>query len=246
MRMQRRDFLRYSGLAACVAAGDSRVFADSSGSTLRRSRGGTLTSLDPHRGISATDMEINADLFVGLTAIDARGAITPGLASDWTISADGRRYEFRLRRNLRWSDGSGLDSADVVASFRRMLAADTGMLLAYRYDAIVGAAALRRGKAAAAALGVRTGATPDTVIFELLRPETDLLKLLAVASSIPVIHSSCGAIAPAPAPYQRGLAASDKRPFCAQLVGRYAPLTTMAGGLAQSRPRRSISRTGTT
>jgi oligopeptide transport system substrate-binding protein len=186
MRMQRRDFLRYSGLAACVAAGDSRVFADSSSSTLRRSRGGTLTSLDPHRGISATDMEINADLFVGLTAIDARGATTPGLASDWTISADGRRYEFRLRRNLRWSDGSGLDAADVVASFRRMLAADTGMLLAYRYDAIVGAADLRRGKASAAALGVRAGVAPDTVIFELLRPETDLLKLLAVAYVVPV------------------------------------------------------------
>ncbi|MBU3672226.1 MAG: peptide ABC transporter substrate-binding protein [Sinobacteraceae bacterium] len=185
-RMQRRDFIRQSVLAACVATGSARVFADSSGTTLRRSRGGTLTSLDPHRGISATDMEINADLFVGLTAIDARGAITPGLASEWTVSADGRRYEFRLRRNLRWSDGSSLDAVDVVASFRRMLAADTGMLLAYRYDAIVGAEGLRRGKASSAALGVRAGAAPGTVIFELLRPETDLLKLLAVAYVVPV------------------------------------------------------------
>lgn len=186
MRMQRRDFIRQSVLAACVATGSGHVFAESSGATLRRSRGGTLTSLDPHRGISATDMEVNADLFVGLTAIDARGAITPGLASAWTVSADGRRYEFRLRRNLRWSDGSSLDATDVVASFRRMLAADTGMLLAYRYDAIVGAEGLRRGKAAAAALGVRKGATPGSVIFELLRPETDLLKLLAVAYVVPV------------------------------------------------------------
>jgi ABC-type oligopeptide transport system substrate-binding subunit len=183
--MQRRDFIRRSVFAACVAAGHSVRSAEAKSSTLRRSRGGTLTSLDPHRGISATDMEINADLFVGLTAIDARGAIVPGLASGWTISTDGRSYEFRLRRNLRWSDGSSLGAAEVVASFRRMLAPDTGMLLAYRYDAIVGAAALRRGKVDAAALGVRVGSAPESVIFELLRPETDLLKLLAVAYVVP-------------------------------------------------------------
>ena len=184
--MQRRDFIRRSVLAAGIAAASGTLSAEASSSTLRRSRGGTLTSLDPHRGISATDMEINADLFVGLTAIDARGAIAPGLASDWSVSADGKRYEFRLRRNLRWSDGSILDAADVVASFRRMLLPDTGMLLAYRYDAIVGAEALRRGKATAATLGVRAGSAPGTVIFELLRPETDLLKLLAVAYVVPV------------------------------------------------------------
>jgi oligopeptide transport system substrate-binding protein len=184
--MQRRDFIRRSVFAACVTAGHGMLSAEATSATLRRSRGGTLTSLDPHRGISATDMEINADLFVGLTAVDARGQIVPGLASDWTISADGRRYEFRLRRNLRWSDGSSLEAAEVVASFRRMLAPDTGMLLAYRYDAIVGALALRQGKAGAAALGVRVGTAPGSVIFELLRPETDLLKLLAVAYVVPV------------------------------------------------------------
>ena len=81
--MQRRDFIRRSVLAAGIAAASGTLSAEASSSTLRRSRGGTLTSLDPHRGISATDMEINADLFVGLTAIDARGAIAPGLASDW-------------------------------------------------------------------------------------------------------------------------------------------------------------------
>ena len=184
--MQRRDFIRRSVFAACVTAGHGMFSAEATSATLRRSRGGTLTSLDPHRGISATDMEINADLFVGLTAVDARGQIVPGLARDWTISADGRRYEFRLRRNLRWSDGSSLEAAEVVASFRRMLAPDTGMLLAYRYDAIVGALALRQGKAGAAALGVRVGTAPGSVIFELLRPETDLLKLLAVAYVGPV------------------------------------------------------------
>ena len=101
--MQRRDFIRRSVFAACVTAGHGMLSAEATSVTLRRSRGGTLTSLDPHRGISATDMEINADLFVGLTAVDARGQIVPGLASDWTISADGRRY---IRGRIHHRNGS--------------------------------------------------------------------------------------------------------------------------------------------
>jgi oligopeptide transport system substrate-binding protein len=151
---------------------------------LRRSRGGNLTSLDPQRSISATDMEIVADFFVGLVAVDARGGIVPGCARDWTISADGRRYEFRLRPQILWSDGRALRAEDAVFSLRRLLTPSTGALLAYRYDAIRGARAVREGRADPSTLAVRALGT-DRVIIELERAETDLLKLLAVAYLVP-------------------------------------------------------------
>lgn len=152
---------------------------------LRRSRGGNLTTLDPHRPISSADMEIVADSFVGLTAIDARGEIVAGCARDWTVSADGRRWEFRLRPGLLWSDGRAITAEDFVGSMRRLLAPETGALLAYRYDAIRGARAVREGKAAANSLGV-SAAARDRVVFELERPETDLPKLLAIAYAVPM------------------------------------------------------------
>lgn len=151
---------------------------------LRRSRGGTLTSLDPHRAISATDMEIAPDLFAGLVSTDLRGKVVAGCARDWTVSSDGRRYEFRLREGVLWSDGRALTALDAVASLRRLLSPATGALLAYRYDAIRGARALREGKGEATALGVRAVGS-DRVLIELEHADTDLLKLLAVAYLVP-------------------------------------------------------------
>lgn len=191
---RRRRFLRLVlgaplGLAAAgadsaAASGEAAAPATDARGTLRRARGGNLTSLDPHRPISAADMEVAADLFVGLTAVDARGAIVPGCAERWTVSPDGLRYEFQLRRGLRWSDGRALLAADFVGSLQRLLAPATGALLGYRYDAIRGARALRSG-GDPARLGVGAPA-PDRVVVELERPETDLLKLLAVAYVVPL------------------------------------------------------------
>lgn len=48
------------------------------------------------------------------------------LAERWTVSADGRTVLLQLREGLRFSDGSALTAADVVASLRRTLDPATG------------------------------------------------------------------------------------------------------------------------
>jgi len=187
MSLSRRRFLiRALGASAAsgVAVSGGALVMARDAAVLRRSRGGNLTSLDPQRSISATDMEIVADFFVGLVAIDARGGIVPGCVRDWTISADGRRYEFRLRPGILWSDGRALRAEDAVFSLRRLLTPSTGALLAYRYDAIRGARAVREGRADPSTLGVRAAGN-ERVIIELERAETDLLKLLVVAYLVP-------------------------------------------------------------
>jgi peptide/nickel transport system substrate-binding protein len=40
--------------------------------------------------------------------------VKPGLADFWTNSPDGKTWTFRLRKNLRWSDGAPLTADDVV------------------------------------------------------------------------------------------------------------------------------------
>lgn len=193
--MRRRDFLSATALgltgwpiADSVAQQSAplsvRQASRPNPSVLRRSRGGNLTSLDPHRPLSSADMEIAADLFVGLTAVDAAGQLVPGCASRWSIEAEGRRYRFWLSDDCMWSDGRALRSEDVQFSLRRLLAPKTGALLSYRYDAIRNARAVRRGDKDPKELGVRLEGTRQVVI-ELERPETDLLKLLAVAYVVP-------------------------------------------------------------
>ncbi len=188
--MRRRVFLSRSlasswmlATAASVPASlwaSPRVATD----TLRRSRGGTLTTLDPHRALSSVDLEVAADCFSALTRVDARGEIVPAIASRWQVSSDGRRYEFFLRSGLRWSNGATIEAGDVVASIRRLLQPETGALLAYRYDAIKGASSYRAGKGSPSTLGVSAPAR-DRVLIELEHPETDLLKLLALAYVVP-------------------------------------------------------------
>jgi peptide/nickel transport system substrate-binding protein len=56
-------------------------------------------------------------LFDTLIWHDAEGLI-PWLATDWQLAADGRTWEFTLRSNVRWHDGTPLTAADVVFTFQ--------------------------------------------------------------------------------------------------------------------------------
>lgn len=57
-------------------------------------------------------------------------SLEPALAESWVLSPDGRLVTFRLRRDLRFSDGSPLTSNDVAVTLRRVLAPATGAVVA--------------------------------------------------------------------------------------------------------------------
>ncbi len=77
-------------------------------------------NLDPTSGAAAAiDEIVYANIFEGLTRITEDGSIAPALATGWTVSADGRVYEFELRRGVRFHDGESFDAEDVVFTFDR-------------------------------------------------------------------------------------------------------------------------------
>src|SRR5215204_3193229 len=47
--------------------------------------------------------------------------LEPELATSWKVSRDGRRIDFELRSNVRFSDGTPFGPADVVATIRRLM-----------------------------------------------------------------------------------------------------------------------------
>jgi peptide/nickel transport system substrate-binding protein len=65
-------------------------------------------------------------VYEGLTARTAGGRTVPALASSWSNSNGGKTWIFTLRKGVKFSDGTPLTSADVVASYQHMLNPDNG------------------------------------------------------------------------------------------------------------------------
>ncbi len=82
--------------------------------------------LDPTAGAAAAiDEVVYANVFEGLTRIDRNGEVKPALASSWEVSEDGKTYRFNLRDDVKFHDGTAMDSADVVFSIERAIAEDS-------------------------------------------------------------------------------------------------------------------------
>ncbi len=90
--------------------------------------GGTLHLWIPAAGMldplfldDVYEASISVNLFNGLVALDDNLAVVPGLAEEWKVSRDGRIYDIKLRRGVRFHDGSLLDVEDVLFTFHRAM-----------------------------------------------------------------------------------------------------------------------------
>ena len=125
------------------------------------------------------------DLYEGLTTIGRDGAPAPGAASDWSVSADGLRWSFRLRPGQHWSNGDPLVAADFVAALRRLVDPATRSQYAQIVDAIRNAPEAIAGKLPPTALGV-SAPDPATVFVELTSPTPYLPGLMSHWSTMPI------------------------------------------------------------
>src|SRR6266567_4419591 len=67
---------------------------------------------------SAQDIEL---VFTGLVELNSKMQVVDQLAASHSIAADGTTYTFKLKPNLKFSDGMPLTSADVAYSLDRAL-----------------------------------------------------------------------------------------------------------------------------
>lgn len=82
--------------------------------------------LDPTAGAAAAIREVTyANLFEGLTRINADGQVVPGLAESWMIAPDAKTYTFKLRGGVKFHDGEAFDCSVVRFSYMRALAPDS-------------------------------------------------------------------------------------------------------------------------
>ncbi len=82
--------------------------------------------LDPTLAWSTASIQLVVMLFDGLTTYGPAGQPVPGLATDWEIAGDLRRFTFHLRRDARWSSGRPVTAYDVAHSAFRVAHPLTG------------------------------------------------------------------------------------------------------------------------
>jgi peptide/nickel transport system substrate-binding protein len=126
----RREFL-----AAGLAAAGGSLLALVTPASVRIARaqssahsGGTVIvaylarprSLDPNVWTGYSDNMVMRQIYDPLIWSTKLGLYTPGLATSWTITPDGKTYTFMLRRDVKFHDGTPFDAEAVKFMFDRI------------------------------------------------------------------------------------------------------------------------------
>ena len=142
-------------------------------------------TLDPAFIADAADVELLLQLYAGLTRLDEQGEPYPSLASGWDISDDGLTYEFTIRDDLEFSDGTPLVADDVRRSWLRLLDPATAATAPDVLSIVVGASDRSAGRADEDAVGIRA---PDehTLVVELRHPASYFVQITATPATFVV------------------------------------------------------------
>jgi oligopeptide transport system substrate-binding protein len=145
-------------------------------------------TLDPHKTSSVVESTILRDLLEGLVIYNARAEVVPGAADSWTVSDDGRTYQFRLR-DAKWSNGDPLKASDFAYSYRRIMSPATGAKYANILFPILNSERINKGQLPTEDLGVKS-IDDRTLEITLERPTPYFLELLTHQTSLPVHPAS--------------------------------------------------------
>ncbi len=131
--------------------------------TLVVARAADTTGLDPHTQTAFASFRLLELIYEPLVTLDSDLNIIPALAESWEFGDDSQTLTMTLREGVTFHDGSPFTSADVRATFERILNEET-------------AAASRANFTSIASID-----TPDdaTVVFNLSTPDVPLLAALA-------------------------------------------------------------------
>ena len=137
------------------------------GGVLLAAIGADPPTLDAHQESTFANIQLVAPLYSTLLQFDPLNSanIIGDVATEWKVTPDGLTYTFKIRRDIKFHDGSLLTAADVKAS----------------YDKIVNPPKETRSVRKAHYNAVKAIESPDasTVIFRLKHPSASFLPNLA-------------------------------------------------------------------
>jgi len=159
-KVNRREFIQFALAAGVGLAAAETMYVDAVASTPKQggspkfglAHGATTDTLDP-AGYpdTATQVPFWGAMSNSLTEVDANGNITADLAESMEPTNGATVWRFKLRNGVTFHNGKPLTSADVIASFRHHMTADSKSA----------------AKSLLAAVSDIKADGPDTVVFTL-------------------------------------------------------------------------------
>ncbi len=109
----KEEEMKYFGDPRAVKGGEFRIVSDQFPATFRP---------EGQNSTSVYNQDVKAIVYESLLGEHpVTRAFVPALASHWKISEDKMTFSFRINPNARFSDGSPVTSADVLASYNLMM-----------------------------------------------------------------------------------------------------------------------------
>lgn len=138
--------------------------------------------LDPALSSTTDSGSLAENSFVGLYVMGNDNKISPALADgDPTVSSDSKEYTIKLKKDLKWSDGSPLNANDFVYSWKRAADPKTGSDYSYLFDIME--------KGSDGTIDV-SAVDDNTLKFKLKAPVPYMMELLTFPTYMPVPKAS--------------------------------------------------------
>jgi peptide/nickel transport system substrate-binding protein len=107
--------------AACGGGGGGDGQSGAASSAITIAIGAEPTTLDPQVRDDGNERAVNDNIYETLMARDAAGELQPGLAASAPTRKGAETWEFKLRPDIKFSNGEAFNADAVVASVTRMI-----------------------------------------------------------------------------------------------------------------------------
>ena len=109
-----------SGSAVAALSPTAAAPTGAAGGAVKFSRQVDAENLDPVIQDGNINIWVFMSIYDQLIRVDEKGIdLLPGLATDWSVSADNLTYTFNIREGVKYSDGSDLKMEDITWSIER-------------------------------------------------------------------------------------------------------------------------------
>src|SRR5437763_5516835 len=128
LEVSRRELMSYGSAAIAAAAGFGVALpAEAAASRFVFANESDYDTVDPHAAFDVGRVAVRLNLYDGLMRWENNPAVLePWVAESHTISPDGLTYTFKMRKGVKFHDGTEVKAQDVVYSLERILAVGKG------------------------------------------------------------------------------------------------------------------------
>ncbi|HZK00757.1 MAG TPA: peptide ABC transporter substrate-binding protein [Tissierellaceae bacterium] len=164
---------------------DDEEVADTGEKILKTNNASEPGSLDPALATGTHESWVLNHTFEGLMKLDEDGMVVEGMAESYELADDDVTYTFKMRDDVKWSNGDPVTAHDFEFAWKRALDPDLAADYAFQIYYIKGGEAYNTGEGSLEDVGVK--ALDDLTLEIVLESPTGyFLELLAFYTYFPV------------------------------------------------------------